>query len=440
MKHSFDRTETFLNVLLNCLPFLICVDFRLTAGFLLPLFRRYHAGFFVSGRIIQQPLKPLPVIGTAVAAVKACADLLRPAPEPLGQSGAVIQAVFGAVCETGNRGELDFRMFCAVCLTEAGRPQIEIEQQILIPEIVRPGQGLFQQLQSVLPIAGGPLHPQQSAHPAQVGRILDGLDQHGGGKMLRLLEIVPCQRVIGEDGQKLPGLFLAELLFLQKVLHQGDSLSPTAQGHQVFRHRTCLAHRAVGHIIPLRRPEPLQMLLQRGQIPSHHGKFPGMALPQPLPQAICTDLIPELRQQTFALLQRNLGQAAGDGTGQHGHRDHDVSLGLSQFAGIFLMEPHKLRAHRQRLGRIVSKYAGIGQVKAARQLLRGLLQPVRHGHSLPAELHPLGRMGEFPVLLLQFFQLLIIRHHLQKAFLAQLVFVLITHICFLPFHDNLYLL
>ena len=95
------------------------------------------------------------------------------------------------------------------------------------------------------------------------------------------------------------------------------------------------------------------------------------------------------------------------------------------------MEPHELRAHRQGLGRIVSKYVGIGQVKAADHLLRGFLQPVCHGHSLPAELHPLGRMGEFPVLLLQFAQLLIIRQHLQKAFLAQLVFILITHICFL---------
>jgi len=98
------------------------------------------------------------------------------------------------------------------------------------------------------------------------------------------------------------------------------------------------------------------------------------------------------------------------------------------------MELHKLRAHRQRLGRIVSKYAGIGQVKAARQLLRGLLQPVCYGHKLPAELHPLGRMGELSVLLLQFAQLVVIRHHLQKAFLAQLVFVLITHICFLHFN------
>ena len=99
------------------------------------------------------------------------------------------------------------------------------------------------------------------------------------------------------------------------------------------------------------------------------------------------------------------------------------------------MELHKLRAHRQRLGRIVPKYVGIGQVKAARQLLRWLLpQPVRYSHSFPAELHPLGRMGEFPVLLLQFAQLLIIRQHLQKAFLAQLVFVLITHICFLHFN------
>ena len=52
----------------------------------------------------------LPVVGTAVAAVKACADLLCPAPEPLGQGNTVIHAVFRAVCEAGNRGELDFRM------------------------------------------------------------------------------------------------------------------------------------------------------------------------------------------------------------------------------------------------------------------------------------------------------------------------------------------
>ena len=181
------------------------------------------------------------------------------------------------------------------------------------------------------------------------------------------------------------------------------------------------------------------MFLQRGQIPGHHGKFPGMALPQPLAQAVGPDLIPELCQQAFALLQGDLGQAAGDGAGQHGYRNDGVSLGLSQLAGIFLMELHKFCAHWQGLGRIVSKYVGIGQVKAARQLLRGLLQPVRHSHSLPAELHPLGRMGELSVLLLQFFQLLIVRQHLQKAFLAQLVLVLITHICFLRFHDNLYL-
>ena len=104
------------------------------------------------------------------------------------------------------------------------------------------------------------------------------------------------------------------------------------------------------------------------------------------------------------------------------------------------MEPHKLRAHRQGLGRIVPKYVGIGQVKAADHLLCWFLQPVRHSHGLPAELHPLGRMGEFPVLLLQFAQLVVIRQHLQKAFLAQFVFVLITHICFLRFHYNLYLL
>ncbi|MBS6372802.1 MAG: hypothetical protein KH440_12520, partial [Oscillospiraceae bacterium] len=52
----------------------------------------------------------LPIVGTAVAAVKACADLLCPAPEPLGQGNTIIHAVFRAVCEAGNRGELDFRM------------------------------------------------------------------------------------------------------------------------------------------------------------------------------------------------------------------------------------------------------------------------------------------------------------------------------------------
>ena len=58
------------------------------------------------------------------------------------------------------------------------------------------------------------------------------------------------------------------------------------------------------------------MLLQRGQIPGNHGKFPGVALPQPLSQAVCPDLIPELRQQTFALLQRDLGQVTGQVAGQ----------------------------------------------------------------------------------------------------------------------------
>ena len=261
-------------------------------------------------------------------------------------------------------------------------------------------------------------------------------------KCCRLLEIVPCQRVIGEDGEELPGLFLAELLFLQKVsFHQGDSL--------VLRPKA-IRYSAIAPVSHTAQSDTSSRSAarNRSRCSSSAARFPVIMANSPAWHCHSRSPRPYVRHdpgtpsQTFALLQRNLGQAAGDGTGQHGHRDHGVSLGLSQFAGIFLMEPDKLprtpaAPWPDRLQICRHRPGQSGPPAAPRAPPASHRRPQPPGGAFPPAGANGGAFGTAPAIFPASHNPPSSPESLPRS--ARLR-ILITHICFLPFHDNLYLL
>ena len=207
-------------------------------------------------------------------------------------------------------------MLGAVSLAEIRRPQIEIEQQPLVPEVLRPGQALCQQFDPILSRAESRLHPQQRARPAQVRGPLDGLDEHGGGIALGGVQIPAVQGVLRQDGKKRPRLLTAVFALLQQFHRNVNGLVLPAQG----QHKSCrqpgLAHLAVGGVIPGSRLEAAEVVRQSPQVPGHGRHLSRIGLPQALAHAVGPHLPPELHEQGVTLLQWDLRQVTGQVAGQ----------------------------------------------------------------------------------------------------------------------------